>query len=392
MKVELGVPMPGRDNRVATHVAAPAFIPLVDLNASLDVMRADMRVAFERVLDSGRFVSGPEVEELEDALAHRAGVAHAVGVGSGTAALFLALLASGIGPGDEVVLPANTFFATAEAILATGATPVPADVDPSTGSIDPRSVDALVSERTAAVVAVHLYGLPVDVDALRHITARRQLLLIEDAAQAFGATWDGRPVGSLGDAAGFSFFPTKVLGALGEAGAVTTDDPALARQVRLLRSHGEAAKNVHTAIGFNERLDELQAAFLSVKLTYVDDEIEQQRRLARRYCELLAPVRGVGLLTVAAPACPVHHLFVVRVADRDHVASELHAAGVGTGVHYPTPIHLQPACRGLGVPEGALPNAEALARTVLSLPLYPGMTVEQVERCSATLAEVVDVP
>jgi len=382
--------MSSTDDRAASQVAAPAFVPLVDLNASLDAMRADMQVAFERVFDSGHFVNGPEVEQLEDALAHRAGAAHAVGVGSGTAALFLTLLAAGIGPGDEVVLPASTFFATAEAILATGATPVPADVDPSTGSIDPSSVDAVVSERTAAVVAVHLYGLPVDVDALRHLTARRQLLLIEDAAQAFGATWGGRPVGSLGDAAAFSFFPTKILGALGEAGAVTTDDPALARQVRLLRSHGEAAKNVHTAVGFNERLDELQAAFLTVKLAYVDDEIEQRRDLARRYCDLLAPARGVDLLTVPAPACPVHHLFVVRVADRDDVVGELHAAGIGTGVHYPTPIHLQPACRGLGVREGSFPNAEALARSVLSLPIYPGMTADQVECCAATLAEVVE--
>ncbi len=389
MKVELGVRMPGTDNRVASHVVPPPLIPLVDLNASLDAVLAEMHVALERVFKSGRFVSGPEVEELEDALAGRAGVAHAVGVGSGTAALFLTLLAAGIGPGDEVVLPANTFFATAEAILATGATPVPADVDPSTGSIDPSSVDALVSERTAAVVAVHLYGLPADVDALRRLTSRRQLLLVEDAAQAFGAAWDGRPVGSLGDAAAFSFFPTKILGALGEAGAVTTDDAALARQVRLLRSHGESAKNVHTAVGFNERMDELQAAFLSVKLAYVDGEIEQRRHLAGRYCELLAGSEGVELLTVPANASPVHHLFVACSPRRDEVVADLHAAGIGAGVHYPTPIHLQPACRGLGVREGSLPNAEALGRSVLSLPLYPGMTLEQVERCATTLTELV---
>ena len=352
-------------------------------------MRGGMRVAFERVLESGRFTSGVEVEEFENLFARRTGVAHAVGVGSGTAALSLVLLAAGIGRGDEVVLPANTFFATAEAILATGATPVPADVDPDTGAIDPDSVEALVSERTAAVVAVHLYGLPVDADRLRLLTSRRQLLFIEDAAQAFGATWAERPIGSLGDAAAFSFFPTKVLGALGEGGAVTTDDAGLARKVRLLRSHGEATKNVHEIFGFNERLDELQAAFLSVKLAYVDDEIEQRRDLARRYCDLLASVEGVDLLITPAPACPVHHLFVVRLSQRDAVLAGLHAAGIGAGVHYPTPIHLQPAFRDLGVPEGALPNAEALARSVLSLPLYPGMTAMRVEQCARALAEAV---
>jgi dTDP-4-amino-4,6-dideoxygalactose transaminase len=345
--------------------------------------------AFERVLDSGRFVSGREVEAFEGAIAAYVGTDHAVAVASGTAALTLALMGAGIGVGDEVILPANTFFATAEAVVATGAVPVVADIVPTSASIDPDSVAALVTSRTRAVVAVHLYGHPVDVPGLRAVVAGNGLFLLEDAAQAMGASWDGRRAGSLGDAAAFSFFPTKILGALGEGGAVTTDDSRLAEQVTLLRSHGEAVKNVSRLIGFNERMDEVQAALLMVKLSCLDDDLVQRGRVVDRYTELLAEVDGVGLFELPGPARSVHHLMVVTVPERDRVLAELHAAGVGAAVHYPTPVHLQPGWSGLGLAAPDVPNAEALARSVLSLPLYSQMTPAQVDRCVTALAQAV---
>jgi dTDP-4-amino-4,6-dideoxygalactose transaminase len=364
-------------------------VPLTNLNAAHQPLRAELLAAFERVLDSGRFVSGDEVEALEDALAEYVGARQAVAVGSGTAALILTLMAAGIGPGDEVILPANTFFATAEAVVATGATPVLADVDPTTASIDPAAVATLVTDRTAAVVAVHLYGCPADTEALRAVTGSRKLLLVEDAAQAMGASRDGRMVGALGDAAAFSFFPTKILGALGEGGAVTTDDPALAERVRLLRSHGEAVKNVHQMMGFNERLDEIQAALLLVKLTHLEADLAQRREVVDHYQDLLSGVERIEMLTTPPGARSVYHLMVVKVLQRDRVLADLQGMGVGAGVHYPTPVHRQPAWSRLGLGPVDLPHAEALAGSVLSLPLYSQMSSAQVERCVTALAEAV---
>ena len=364
-------------------------MPLTDLNAAHQPMRGQLLAAFERVLASGRFVSGDEVGALEEELARYVGTSHAVAVGSGTAALVLALLGAGIGPGDEVILPANTFFATAEAVVAAGATPVLADVDPTTASIDPASVTTLVTDRTAAVVAVHLYGCPADTEGLRAVATGQKLLLLEDAAQAMGASRDGRSVGSLGDAAAFSFFPTKILGALGEGGAVTTDDTTLAEKVRLLRSHGEAVKNVHQVMGFNERLDEVQAALLRVKLTHLPADLDQRCDVVAHYQELLSGVEGVEMLTTPAAARSVHHLMVVKVLQRDRVLVDLQAMGIGAAVHYPTPVHLQPAWSRLGLGPVDLPHAEALAGSVLSLPLYSQMSSAQVERCVTALAEAV---
>ena len=298
-------------------------------------------------------------------------------------------MAAGIGRGDEVILPANTFFATAEAVVAAGAIPVVADVDLTSASIDPGSVVTLITPRTAAIIAVHLYGHPADLKALRALASGRSLFLLEDAAQAMGASRDGRRVGALGDAAAFSFFPTKILGALGEGGAVTTNDGHLAERVRLLRSHGEPVKNLHETMGFNERMDEVQAAFLYVKLAHLEDDLRQRADVVRRYHELLRDVPGVETLSVPSGARSVHHLMVVKVPDRDRVFDELHAARVGAGVHYPTPVHLQPACRHFGPGPGDLPHAEALARSVLSVPLYSQMSPHQVERCVTALAEAV---
>ena len=373
----------------AVSAAGTLGAPFVDLTLAHDELRPRLVAAFERVLDSGRYMSGEEVARFEAALAAYVGARHAVAVATGTAALHLALLAAGIGPGDEVILPPNTFFATAEAVVAAGATPVFADVDLGTALLDPVAVEEAIGPRTVAVIAVHLYGQPVDMHGMARITGKHGLFLLEDAAQALGATWAGRPVGVLGHAAAFSFYPTKNLGGLGEGGAVTTGDPALARKVSTLRNHGEAAKNVHEGVGFNERLDELRAALLSVKLEQLDRAITERRRLGERYRGLLAEVDGVRAMAAAPEVDAAHHLMVVKVDARDDVLAALRAEGTPAAVHYPTPIHLQPAFRGLGLEVGRFPNAENLAGSVLSLPFYPGMSDEQVTATVAALARAV---
>ncbi len=365
-------------------------VPLVDLQIGHQRMAEELRAAFERVLASSSFVAGAEVERFEQALAEEVGVPHAVAVGSGTAALHLALSAAGVGPGDEVILPPNTFFATAEAVIATGATPVLADVNRNTALLDPDAVEAVMTPRTAAIAAVHLYGQPIDADRFRAIAERHGLFLLEDAAQALGAAWRARPAGSLGAAAGFSFYPGKNLGALGDGGAVTTADAALAHRVRLLRSHGEHPRGVHVVPGFCERLDELQAAFLTAKLPHFQAAQAARRQAAARYRQRLTVMEEVGLLEIAAGARHAHHLLVVRVPRRDAVLAQMHAAGIGASVHYRTPIHLQPACPQLGA-RGSFPHAEALADDILSLPLYPGMGDELVDRCADALATAIEV-
>ena len=371
-------------------VTLDRHVPLVDLELGHQAMAEDLRAAFERVLASSSFVSGAEVERFEHVLAERVGVPHAAAVGSGTAALHLALAAAGVGPGDEVILPPNTFFATAEAVFATGATPVLADVDPRTALLDPDAVEAAITPRTAAIAAVHLYGQPCDADRFRTIADRSGLFLLEDAAQALGAAWRDRPAGSLGDAAGFSFYPGKNLGALGDGGAVTTADAGLARRVRLLRSHGEYPRGVHLVSGFCERLDELQAAFLTAKLPHFQAGQAHRRQAVVRYRQRLAAAEGVELVETAAAARHAHHLLVVRVPRRDAVLARMHVAGIGASVHYRTPIHLQPACPHLGA-RGAFPHAEALADSILSLPLYPGISEELVDRCADALTTAIEV-
>ena len=363
-------------------------VPFVDLGALHVPLEDELRAAFERVLASSAFTSGVEVAAFETAFAAKVATTHAVGVNSGTAALHLLLLAAGIGTGDEVILPPNTFFATAEAVVAAGATPVLADVDPQTALLDPAAVENAITSRTAAIIVVHLYGQPGPVDELAAIAGRHGLLLLEDAAQAIGGSWAGRPVGSLGHAAAFSFYPGKNLGALGEGGAVTTSDPDLARRVRELRSHGEAEKHVHVHMGFNERLDELQAAFLNVKLAKLDEAQRLRDIAAARYHDHLATVSDVVTLETAAAARHVHHLLVVRVPERDGVLQRMRAAGVAAAVHYPVPIHEQPAGRHLGR-RGQFPSAEALADSVVSLPLYPGISEGQIRYCVEVTAQAL---
>jgi|SoiMethySBSTD1v2_1073268.scaffolds.fasta_scaffold197899_2 dTDP-4-amino-4,6-dideoxygalactose transaminase len=362
-------------------------LPLTDLHALHEPMRVDLERAFSRVLRDSQFTNGPDVDAFEDELGAFLSAPYVVGVASGTAALTLMLTAAGIGRGDEVILPPNTFFATAEAVVATGARPVLADVDPETALLDPDAVAAAVGPRTAAILAVHLYGQPVDADRLGAVARRHNILLFEDACQALGGHWAGRPVGTLGHAAAFSFYPSKNLGALGDGGAVVTDDPEIARVVRLLRSHGEVIRHQHECWGTCERLDALQAAFLRVKLEHLAEHQRQRCTTARLYRERLASLDRVRGLRTSPDAGHAHHLFVVTAPDRDHVLDELHREGIEAAVHYPRPIHLQPAAHGLGA-LGRFPVAEQLARTVLSLPFWPGMPEALVDRVVAALAGV----
>jgi dTDP-4-amino-4,6-dideoxygalactose transaminase len=354
-------------------------IPLVDLSGLHEPVREELHAALDRALDASAFTGGDEVDTFEHELARMVGSRDAVGVGSGTAALTVTLLAAGIGRGDEVILPPNTFFATAGAVFATGATPVLADVDPHTALLDPDAVAAAVTHRTAAVIPVHLYGQPVDADRFAALAARHGLFVLEDACQALGGAWDGRPAGTLGDAAAFSFYPSKNLGALGDGGAVTTDDDELAQRVRMLRNHGQSAKDRHELRGLCERLDALQAAFLRVKLARFASDQRARVATAGRFLDRLGDVGGVDLLRTDQRAAHAHHLMVVRVDARDRVLTALREQGIAAAVHYPTPIHAQPAAAELGA-IGQFPVAEALARSILTLPMWPGMDDDTMDR------------
>jgi dTDP-4-amino-4,6-dideoxygalactose transaminase len=363
-------------------------IPLVDLTSTHDPVRDQLHAALDRALCTSAFTGGEEVEGFERELAQFVGTRHSIGVASGTAALTVALLAAGIGRGDEVILPPNTFFATAGAVLATGATPVLADVDPETALLDPDAVDAAITPRTAAVIPVHLYGQPVDGDRFAALAARHGLFVLEDACQALGGSWDGRAAGTLGHAAAFSFYPSKNLGALGDGGAVTTDDDELARRIRMLRNHGQSTKDRHDLAGLCERLDALQAAFLRVKLARFGEDQRMRVATAAHCLGRLHAVPGVDPLHTAERATHAHHLMVVRVERRDDVMATLRASGIAAAVHYPTPIHLQPATAALGA-VGQFPVAEELAESILTLPLWPGMDELVVERIvDATRAAV----
>jgi dTDP-4-amino-4,6-dideoxygalactose transaminase len=328
------------------------------------------------------------VRNFESAFAAFCGARHAVGVSSGTAALELTLRALGVGPGDEVVTTPFTFIATAEAISAVGATPVFADVDPGTYNLAPQAVESAITPRSRAILPVHLYGQPADMAALAHIARHYNLFLVEDAAQAHGAVYREDRVGVLSDAACFSFYPGKNLGCYGDGGAVVTDDTQLAARVAKLRDHGRSNKYVHDEIGFGHRLDALQAAILNAKLPHLEAANAARRRLANRYSALLAD-SGLTLPCVPPHVAPVYHLYVVRTPQRDAVVQRLHQMGIGAGVHYPVPLHLQPAYHFLGQKRGSLPIAEAAAEQVLSLPIFPEMTEEQQDRVVSALRSIL---
>lgn len=360
-------------------------VPFLDLPTLHEMLGSELEESWKRVLACGTFVGGPEVELLETAFAAYCETGYCVGVANGTDALELVLAAAGIGRGDEVILPANTFVATAEAVCAVGARPRFVDVLPGTLLIDPAAVEAAVTAATAAVIAVHLFGQTADVDRLRAITDRHSLVLIEDAAQAHGARFGGHRAGSLGHAAGFSFYPGKNLGAFGDGGAVVTDDRALAAKVRSLANHGRSARHRHhhEIRGRNSRLDALQAAVLGVKLTRLDRDNALRRAAMDRYrARLPSSMRPVA---VHADAEPVYHLAVVQVDDRDDLTESLTRAGIGWGVHYPVPCHRQPAFAEFATDR--LPVAEHAADRILSLPMSPTISTEQLDRVCAVLEE-----
>ena len=360
----------------------PEPVPFVTLDRQHVALRDELSGAFERVVDTSGFILGAEVEAFESEFGAYCQAPHCVGVGSGTAALMLALRAAGIGPGDEVVVPAHTFIASALAVSHAGAAPVFCDVDDATGLIDPDAAAAAVGERTAAIVAVHLYGQCCDMDRLGEIARARGLFLLEDAAQAHGATWGGRRAGSLGDAAAFSFYPSKNLGALGDGGAVTTHDPELDARVRALRDLGQMGKGNHELLGFNERLDGMQAALLRVKLAHLDAGNAARREHAQAYRESLG--EGVRLLAETDRSPCVYHLFPVRVPDRDAVRGRIASEGVGVGVHYTPAVPDQPPfADARAADDGA--NARAWAAEQLSLPMAPELTHDEVERAAAAL-------
>jgi dTDP-4-amino-4,6-dideoxygalactose transaminase len=363
-----------------------APIPLVDLAAQHAEVASTVQASWDEILRTTAFINGPAVQNFEAAYAEFAGVEHCVGVSNGTDALELAMRASGISAGDEVILPANSFVATAESIVRLGATPVFVDCDPRYHLIDAALVADRITERTRAIAPVHLYGQMADMRALEEIVeARPDVCLIEDAAQAHGARQEGRAAGAIGVASGTSFYPGKNLGAYGDAGAVLTNSDDVARQVRLMRDHGSGKKYVHETIGWNCRLDALQAAVLSAKLRRLQAWNEARRTAARRYDDLLE-----GMEHVVRPATldgneHVWHLYVVQVPARDDVLAILDAARIGAGIHYPIPIHLQPAFADLASGPGSYPVAEAAAQRILSLPLHPHLTAEQQERVVSTL-------
>jgi dTDP-4-amino-4,6-dideoxygalactose transaminase len=362
------------------------MIPFVDLKAQYGAIKGEVNAAIQHVLDTCEFTLGSEVAAFEEEFAAYCEAPHAIGVNTGTSALHLALLAAGIGPGDEVITVPFTFVATVSAICYTGATPVLVDVDPRTFTIDVDAIEPAITKRTRAIVPVHLYGHPADMDPIMALARKHGLAVIEDACQAHGARYKARRVGSIGDAGCFSFYPGKNLGAYGEGGMVVTSRADYRRTIRMLRDWGAETKYHHVLKGYNYRLEGVQAAVLRVKLRHLDAWTDARRTAARRYDELLA---GSGIATPAVMpwASHVYHIYAVRSPDRAAWQSAMSRRGIHTGIHYPTPVHLLPAFADLGYPAGAFPHAERAASEVLSLPLFAELTVQQSEEVVCALLE-----
>jgi dTDP-4-amino-4,6-dideoxygalactose transaminase len=369
------------------------YVPLLDLRAQYTTIREDVVSALLRVLDSTAFAGGPFVADFEKEFAAYCGCEFAAGVGNGTSALWLSLLALDVGPGDEVITVPNTFIATAEAISLCGATPVFVDIDPDTYTMDPDLLESAVTPRTKAVIPVDLYGQPADMDPILAIARRHGLYVIEDACQAHGAEYKGRKAGSLGDAGCFSFYPGKNLGAYGEAGAVVTNNAELAAKIRILRDHGQTEKYKHAMIGWNDRMDGFQGAVLSIKLKHLDKWNNARRGHARLYGALLEGVEHVILPREAVYARHIYHVYAIRVPRRDELLAALREKDIWCGIHYPIPIHLQKAYESLGYAKGSFPVAERCAQECLSLPMFPELTTEQIESVATEIvALLADTP
>jgi dTDP-4-amino-4,6-dideoxygalactose transaminase len=365
-------------------------VPFLDLKAHHDPHRAEFLCAIEAVIERNAFAGGPFVQQFEEEYAEYCGARYAMGVGSGTEALWLALLAMGIGPGDEVITSPSSFIATAEAISFTGATPVFADIDERTYNLDPAKISAVITGRTKAIIPVHLFGQPADMDPILAIAREHGLRVLEDAAQAHGAEYKGRRIGSIGDAACFSFYPGKNLGAFGEGGAVVTDDPDLRDRINMLRDHGQSKKYHHKAIGWNGRMDGIQGAVLSVKLKHLDESNAGRREHAAHYNRLLAELDGVTAPACSAALHHVYHVYAIRVAEREPLMKALGERGVASGIHYPIPIHLQEAYQELGHAPGSFPVAERCAAEFVSLPMFPELLPSQVEQVAQALREILE--
>jgi dTDP-4-amino-4,6-dideoxygalactose transaminase len=364
-------------------VSVSVRVPFVDLQAQHRELGTAMAAAVQDVIGRGDFVLGAAVERFEAAFAGYIGSRHAIGVGTGLAAIELALRAHGIGPGDEVITAANTFIATVLAIEAVGARPVLVDADRRSYTIDPAAIAAAITPRTRAVVPVHLYGQPADMDAVLAVAQQHSLVVVEDAAQAHGTRYKGTRAGRFGHAAAFSFYPAKNLGACGDGGMIVTDDDGVAEKVRMLRNYGQRVKYHHATVGTNSRLDTIQAAILGIKLPHLDGWNAARRQHARTYGERLSGMVSTPELSPGAEH--VYHLYVVETANRDAVQQQLRAAGIETGIHYPIPVHLQEACAHLGYRAGQFPVTEAAAGRILSLPMFPELTSAQIDHVAATL-------
>jgi dTDP-4-amino-4,6-dideoxygalactose transaminase len=367
-------------------------VKLLDLEAQYRPLRAEILAAITRVCDSQRFILGPEVDALERELAGHLGASHAIAVSSGTDALLAAFMSLGVGPGDEVITSTFSFFATAGCVARVGATPVFADIDPVTFNLEPALVRRAITPRTRAIVPVHLYGLAADMDPILEAAREKSIPVIEDAAQAIGATYKSRMVGTIGAIGCFSFFPSKNLGAFGDGGLITTNDAALAGEIRLLRNHGAEPKYLHKRIGGNFRLDALQAAVLRVKLPHLERWTSMRQRNAETYQTLFASAGltdRIVLPTVPGDRRHIFHQYVIRVRDRDRVRRFLDERGIGTEIYYPVPFHLQECFSSLGHRRGDFPHAEAAADTVLALPIYPELTMEQQSAVVSAVADAV---
>src|SRR6478672_3424571 len=364
-------------------------VPFLDINAQNAPLRREFSAAIEQVIDTGAFAGGPFVEQFEEDFAKFCGCHHAIGVGNGTDALWAALLAFGVGPGDEVVTVPSTFMATAEAITYCRARPVFVDVDERTYTMDPSRLDKAITKKTRAIIPVHLFGQTADMDPILEIARAHKLPVIEDAAQAHGAEYKGRRAGSLADAGCFSFYPGKNLGAFGEAGAVVTDNEELQRKIRVFRDHGQTRKYHHTMVGWNCRMDAIQGACLAIKLRHLDRGNELRRTHAARYDGAFKEVEEIIPPLEAEYARHVYHVYALRVQDRDEVLRQLERKGIGCGVHYPVPVHLQQAYVSLGHQRGAFPVSEQIANEFLSLPMFPELTEAQIEFVIETVTETI---